>query len=83
MLTVDWVLGVLYVHDLAPGWLFLLTNVPFGFVHSIVEKAWTGGQYILLGLTVPTQYINLIYLVMITAQSTLYFKLFQWIRSRA
>ena len=82
VLVVDWLLGVLYVHNITPEWLFLLTNVPFGFLHMLVEKAWIGGQYVLLGLTLREEQINLIYLIMVTAQSGFYFKVFEWVRGR-
>lgn len=82
VLVVDWALGVLCARNLAPDWLFLITNVPFGFIHSAIEATWTGGQYILLGLTLREEQVNVIYLTMVVAQSCLYFKTYEYLRDR-
>jgi hypothetical protein len=66
---------------MAPDWLFLITNVPFGFIHSAIEATWTGGQYILFGLTLREEQVNVIYLAMVVAQSALYFRFYEWLRS--
>ena len=51
LLVLDWILGVLIVRRILPGWLYLIANMPLGIVYVWTEAQWSGGHYQILGMT--------------------------------
>jgi hypothetical protein len=78
--VVDWVLGMLIVHHVWPGWTYMIANMPFGAIYLWTEAQWTGMHYEILGMAADD--VGGVQAAAFFLQALLYFAVWRWRDSR-